>query len=95
MKCKNSVPHRFASFFESNILSHWLNWRFFSTNYRIDADENLVDSEYEEDDEIGEEEKNEPATRISWLLQIALENLGVTVTSYIVSHQHWQIEMIL
>lgn len=53
--------------------------------HRIDADENLVESEYEDDDEINEVHKTEATTKISWLLQIALENLGVTVRSYIVS----------
>lgn len=52
---------------------------------RIDADENLADSEYEDEDELSAETKTEPATRISWLLQIALESLGVAVSSYIVS----------
>lgn len=53
--------------------------------YRIDANENLAESEYEDEDEIAEIQNTEPATKISWLLQIALENLGVTVCSYIVS----------
>lgn len=53
--------------------------------FRIDADENLVESEYEDEDEIDEKQNTEPATKISWLLQIALESLGVTVSSYIVS----------
>lgn len=44
-----------------------------------------MESEYEDDDEIVEQQKHEPVTKISWLLQIALENLGVTVSSYIVS----------
>lgn len=61
--------------------------------FSIDADENLVESEYEDEDEDGNdgtavqretESGNQNATRISWLLQIALENLGVTVSSYIV-----------
>lgn len=56
--------------------------------FRIDADENLVESEYEDEDEIEEKQKTEPATKISWLLQIALESLGVTVSSYIVSSSY-------
>lgn len=45
-----------------------------------------MESEYEDDDdEINTIQKDEPATRISWLLQIALESLGVTVSSYVVS----------
>lgn len=61
--------------------------------FSIDADENLVESEYEDEDEDGNDgtavqrktdSGNQNATRISWLLQIALENLGVTVSSYIV-----------
>lgn len=44
-----------------------------------------MDSEYEDEDEMIEQHrKDEPVTKISWLLQIALENLGVTVSSYIV-----------
>lgn len=59
---------------------------FFLFRFRIDADENLVESEYEDDDdEINTIQQDEPATRISWLLQIALESLGVTVSSYVVS----------
>lgn len=65
----------------------------FSFVYRIDTKEDLADSEYEDDGDAdvkqlndpNEVEKTESTTRISWLLQVALENLGVTVTSYIVS----------
>lgn len=61
--------------------------------HRIDAKEDLIDSEYEDDDDADVEQLNNPnkvekaesTTKISWLLQVALENLGVTVTSYIVS----------
>lgn len=59
----------------------------------IDAEENEADSEYEEDDEalggknaeqtVAETVQSLP--KMSWLLQIALENLGVTVCNYIVS----------
>lgn len=60
--------------------------------FSIDADENLVESEYEDDDDNANgttaqrksDGHNENATRISWLLQVALESLGVTVSSYIV-----------
>lgn len=45
-----------------------------------------MDSEYEDDEEVIETQKDEPITKISWLLQIALENLGVSVSSYIVSN---------
>lgn len=62
-----------------------LKFWVFKFRCSIDADENLVESEYEDDDEIDEKQTTEPATKISWLLQIALENLGVTVSSYIVS----------
>lgn len=57
----------------------------FIIDYSIEADENLVESEYEDDEEINVTQKNEPETKISWLLQNALENLGVTVSSYVVS----------
>lgn len=63
----------------------------FGLRFSIDAGENLVESEYEDDDEAdgaatqrNTDKDGENTTRISWLLQIALENLGVTVSTYIV-----------
>lgn len=60
--------------------------------FSIDVDENLVESEYEDDDDDADgtatqrrtDNDGGKASKISWLLQIALENLGVTVSSYIV-----------
>lgn len=47
-----------------------------------------MESEYEDEDEMTDHHTNNvPATKISWLLQIVLENLGVTVSSYIVRFQ--------
>lgn len=64
----------------------------FQSSHSIDADENLVESEYEEDDVndgSAAQRKTKDAdafgTKISWLLQISLENLGVIVSSYVVS----------
>lgn len=80
MKCK------FFAFF----LTQAIIFNCLFLNSSIDADENLVESEYEDDDDkddrnaVHQKTENEPTTRISWLLQIALENLGVTVSSYIV-----------
>lgn len=57
---------------------------------RIDAEEDQIDSEYEDDDELCEHlnavQVNESTMKISWLLQIALETLGVTVNPYTVSN---------
>lgn len=58
--------------------------------HSIDAEE--AESEYEDDDDLLDNKQidQSPAVvqsmpKMSWLLQIALENLGVTVCSYIVS----------
>lgn len=64
----------------------------FGENDVIDAEENQIDSEYEEDDEelseqLNAVQVNERSPKISWLLQIALETLGVTVNPYTVCHQ--------
>lgn len=64
----------------------------FGENDVIDAEENLIDSEYEEDDEevlceqLTAVQVNDRNLKISWLLQIALETLGVTVNPYTVCH---------
>lgn len=54
------------------------------------AEENQIDSEYEDDDEVllceqlNAVQVNVRTPKISWLLQIALETLGVTVNPYTV-----------
>lgn len=61
----------------------------------IDAEENEAESECEEDgDDLDSKQVDHEAAviqsmpKMSWLLQIALENLGVTVCSYIVSYRY-------
>lgn len=64
----------------------------FGENDVIDAEENQIDSEYEEDDEelmceqlnAIQVQMTDRNPKISWLLQIALETLGVTVNPYTV-----------
>lgn len=58
--------------------------------FSIDAEE--AESEYEDDDDALDNKQMDQSAavvpsmpKMSWLLQIALENLGVTVCSYIVS----------
>lgn len=64
----------------------------FGENDVINAEENQIDSEYEEDDEellceqLNAVQVNDQNPKISWLLQIALETLGVTVNPYTVRH---------
>lgn len=52
----------------------------------LDCDEEVA----VDDDEFNQQEQTDDSStskqRISWLLQVALENLGVTVCSYIVSY---------
>lgn len=82
------------------IRSKFLSIEF--TFYSIDAEENEAEIEYENDDEIAQSEQDDQMAgaqqkaearsmpKMSWLLQIALENLGVTVCNYIVSTQGQQ-----
>lgn len=69
-----------------------------SNIYRIDAEENEAESEYEDDDnDLDDKQIDSTAVvqsmpKMSWLLQIALENLGVTVCNYIVCSTINQIE---
>lgn len=77
MKCTNSI--RWHLLYLGN------NPDSFSS---IDAEENEADSEYEEDDLDGSHQEaavTQSMPKMSWLLLIALENLGVTVRHYIVS----------
>lgn len=58
--------------------------------FSIGADENEVESECEDDGETSiaeviQSESHSTPQSMSWLLQTALENLGVTVCNYIVS----------
>lgn len=85
MKCKFADPVDAASYLSSNVFC------------RIDAEESEAESEYEEygNDLDSKQVDQETAViqsmpRMSWLLQIALENLGVTVCSYIVSNLFYQ-----
>lgn len=78
------------------------HFHFLSLFHRINAEENSPDSDCDENDQHLVSETNEkseestgPVLKISWLLQIALENLGVTVCSYIVSEDNYEIRSIL
>lgn len=60
---------------------------FFAFSFRIDAEEDLADIEYEDEAELlaqipDECKLKESGPKMPWLLQIVLENLGVTVTPY-------------
>lgn len=63
----------------------------FGENDVIDAEENQIDSEFEDEAELSEQlnavQVNDKNPKISWLLQIALETLGVTVNPYTVRDQ--------
>lgn len=81
MKCKFKI--------ENNLEKLRNKLHIFHLIKRIETEEDFVDSEYEEDDEATNKtdakQQSNNTPKISWLLQIALENLGVTVCDYIVS----------